>query len=300
MNIPAVPVELSVDRAVAAAAEPSLDDVNEQGLRIQELVEQIDALPDPATRNLAQECIQSVLAFYGHGLARILQLVEHAGGNDRKVFNTLASDKLVRGLLLIHGLHPVALATRVREALDKVRPYMESHGGNVELISLENGRAKLRLQGACKTCASSAVTLELAVRHALEEACPDLAGLEVEGAIAASSANPAMPSSQRAVPDEVVIEAALLLRNGAFLSVPTAGVSLIICKVSDQLFAYRDHCSACNSPLHLGVLADGVLTCHLGHAYDVQRAGRSLKNPEAHLDPFPLLVENGVVKVSVR
>ena len=93
----------------------------------------------------------------------------------------MINDGAVRGLLLIHNLHPVSLETRLLEALDKIRPYMESHGGNVELLSLDNDVAKLRLQGHCKSCPSSAVTMELAIRSAIEEACPDLMGFEVEG-----------------------------------------------------------------------------------------------------------------------
>src|SRR5262249_24949788 len=105
--------------------------------------------------------------------------------------DALAHDKLVRGLLLIHGLHPVPLESRLAAALDKIRPYLQSHGGNVELISLRNDIARLRLQGTRRSCPSSAITLELAVRHALEEACPDLAGFEVEGA--APEPEPAAP-----------------------------------------------------------------------------------------------------------
>jgi Fe-S cluster biogenesis protein NfuA len=73
------------------------------------------------------------------------------------------------------------LEKRLRGALEKVRPYMQSHGGNIELLSLEDDVARIRLQGTCKTCPSSAVTLELAVRRAVEEACPDLLGFEVVG-----------------------------------------------------------------------------------------------------------------------
>ena len=58
---------------------------------------------------------------------------------------------------------------------------MESHGGNVELLSLEDGVARISLRGSCSDCAASSVTLELAIKQALEEAAPDLEGLEVEG-----------------------------------------------------------------------------------------------------------------------
>ena len=49
-------------------------------------------------------------------------------------------DGVVASLLLMHGLYPVPLEDRVREALDSVRPYMESHGGDVELLGIAGRR----------------------------------------------------------------------------------------------------------------------------------------------------------------
>jgi Fe-S cluster biogenesis protein NfuA len=154
--------------------------LNQQARRLQELLDQAETLSNPAARVLVQQCLESVLTFYGDGLARILEVVHEAEAKGRSVENSLVHDPAVSGLLLIHGLHPLDLPTRVRAALDKVRPYMESHGGNVELLGLEDGHARIRLQGTCKTCSASTVTLELAVRSALQEACPDLAGFTVE------------------------------------------------------------------------------------------------------------------------
>jgi Fe-S cluster biogenesis protein NfuA len=78
--------------------------------------------------------------------------------------------------MLIHGLYPVSLETRVQAALDSVRPYMDSHGGNVELLAIEDGIARLRLEGSCSGCAASQSTMELAIERALEETAPDLLG----------------------------------------------------------------------------------------------------------------------------
>ncbi|HEX3718473.1 MAG TPA: NifU family protein [Verrucomicrobiae bacterium] len=157
------------------------NDLNRDGKRIQELMQKIEALPDIGAREMLHECVRSLLALYGGGLGRILQLVNNMGAEGGKVRDVLLRDKLVRGLLLIHGLHPVSLEARLLEALGKIRPYLQSHGGNVELLGLQDDVARLRLQGTCKSCPSSAVTLELAVRQVIEEACPDLAGFEVEG-----------------------------------------------------------------------------------------------------------------------
>jgi len=155
--------------------------LKEQAERLQRLMEQAERLPDPVARTVTRQCLESILSLYGEGLARILELVREENPQATgALLDRLVNDTTIAGLLLIHGLHPLDLGTRLQRALDQVRPYMESHGGNVELISLEEGVARLRLKGTCQSCPSSTVTLELAVRSALEEACPDLAGFEVE------------------------------------------------------------------------------------------------------------------------
>lgn len=150
------------------------------GRRLQELLARAERIPNESARALVYESLQSLLAFYGDGLAQLLKVLKESSAGP-EIFGRLVADPLVSGVLLIHGLHPVPLEARLLVALDKLRPYFKSHGGNVELVSLENDFARLRLQGTCKTCPSSAVTLELAVRRALEEACPDLVGFAVDG-----------------------------------------------------------------------------------------------------------------------
>ena len=273
------------------------NDLAREAARIQQLIEKIDTLPDPAARRMVQETLESVLSFYGHGLERILELLDQAGADGAKIRDALINDTGVRGLLLIHGLHPVSLEDRLASALQKVRPYMESHGGNVELVSLENDFARLRLQGHCKTCPSSTVTLELAVRAAIEEACPDLAGFEVEGV---KSDDHALEHTPAAAPEWTRIEIAPGMPNGTFIPVRTESESLLICKVDGQLYAYRDNCPACNMPLRLGELHGSLITCNIGHPFDLKRAGAGIDDNSLHLSPFPLLTErDGGVKVSI-
>ena len=278
------------------AAKPG-DEINAHGERLQKLLAEVEALPYPGARELIQDCMESVLGFYGAGLKRILQVVSEDGPEGRKVFRDLIRDEVVKGLLLIHDLHPLNLETRLLEALDKVRPYLKSHGGNVELISLENDVARLRLQGTCQSCASSSVTLELAIRHAIEQACPDLVHFEVEGITQDKSA--ASLVSRRAVTDWTVIKSADQLEEGAWMPVRIGDMRLVICKVSDTFYAYRNRCPACNMPLDTGSFEGGFLSCALNHRYDVVHAGRCAEIPSAHLDPLPLLVQENVVKVAL-
>jgi Fe-S cluster biogenesis protein NfuA len=149
--------------------------------RVQELTEQVDTLSDPRARELAQDLVAAVVAMYGDGLRRIIETIETSRVAGATILDQLAQDGAVASLLLIHDLYPVSLQERVLEALDTVRPYMESHGGNVELLGIDDGVARLALRGSCNGCAASRATLELAIKQALQEHAPDLAGLEVSG-----------------------------------------------------------------------------------------------------------------------
>ncbi|MBV8102853.1 MAG: NifU family protein [Verrucomicrobia bacterium] len=282
--------------SASPAANPG-DDINAHGERLQKLLGEVEALPYPGAKELIQDCMESVLGFYGAGLKRILQVVSEDGPEGRKVFRDLIRDDVVKGLLLIHDLHPLNLEARLLEALDKVRPYLNSHGGNVELISLENDVARLRLQGTCQSCASSSVTLELAIRHAIEQACPDLVHFDVEGV--AQNQLAVSQISRRTITDWTVVKSADQLEEGARMPVRIGDVRLVVCKVNDTLYAYRNRCPACNMPLDTGSFEGGFLSCALNHRYDVVHAGRCAEIPSAHLDPLPLLVQENVVKVAL-
>src|SRR5580700_10671212 len=110
-----------------------------QAAKIEALLGEIDALPDPATRAKAAEIVQSLLAFYGQGLARIVEIVAQQGDGpaSAKTIAAFAEDQLISHLLLLHDLHPVDVETRVERALEETRPYLQSHGGNVELIGVD-------------------------------------------------------------------------------------------------------------------------------------------------------------------
>jgi Fe-S cluster biogenesis protein NfuA len=159
--------------------------------RMQILLARSEQIADPATRALVRELTEGIMDLYGEGLARIGEALHEAGSAGAELRERLLQDGIVASLLLMHDLYPVALEERVAQALDSVRPYMESHAGGVELLAIEDGVARLRLQGSCHGCASSQATLELAIREALDTHAPDLLGLEVEGVVERAAAHPA-------------------------------------------------------------------------------------------------------------
>jgi Fe-S cluster biogenesis protein NfuA/nitrite reductase/ring-hydroxylating ferredoxin subunit len=252
---------------------------------VQALTERLDEIADPAAREAADELAAALVALYGDALERILEL----GGDELR--ERLAADDDLGGLLLAHGLHPVDLETRVRRALDEVRPYLESHGGDIELLGIEDGVARLRLQGSCDGCAASAATLEGAVEQVLRDAAPDLAGMDVEGAVQRPKRPPASSS------EWVALDGAQDIPRGALAKVTSA---LVIANVAGTLLAYRNACANCASALDDALLLGGTLTCAAcGAGYDLPRAGRSTNRDGLQLDPVPLLRHKGQVKVAL-
>jgi Fe-S cluster biogenesis protein NfuA len=139
-----------------------------------ERVERLLGELDPASDARALAAVQAVVELYGSALARIVAQVGPG------TTSALAGDELVGHLLLVHDLHPLGVEERVREALAGVRPYLESHGGDVELLAVEGSVARVRLQGSCDGCPASAMTLKLAIEEAVLAAAPDVERVEAQ------------------------------------------------------------------------------------------------------------------------
>ncbi len=162
---------------------PNKQDFQRRLQKIESLVRTIESSADPNVRSSAVELMQSLMDLHGAGFERMMEIVFDSGPDGGRIIDRFAEDELLESLLLLYGLHPDDLETRVVRALDKVRPYLQSHGGNVELLGIADGLVKLRLHGSCNGCASSAMTLKLAIEEAIYEVAPDVTGLEVEGVI---------------------------------------------------------------------------------------------------------------------
>jgi Fe-S cluster biogenesis protein NfuA len=154
--------------------------------RIESLVHEIESVADPRVQSRAVELVSLLMELHGAGLARMLELLAQEGAIAASAPGQFAADPLVGSLLLLYGLHPVDLKTRVHQALDKVRPLLKSHGGNVELLDMADGVVRLRLQGSCHGCPSSAQTLKNAIEAAIDEFAPDIVELKVEGVAVAA------------------------------------------------------------------------------------------------------------------
>jgi Fe-S cluster biogenesis protein NfuA/nitrite reductase/ring-hydroxylating ferredoxin subunit len=262
-------------------------------------------MADGPARQTAVAAIQALLALHGEGLAQTLRVLQEHGQDE--VVRSLAADEVVGGLLLLHGLHPLSLEERVRQALDRVRPYLASHGGDVELIEVAEDSIRLRLEGSCDGCPSSAMTLKYAIEQSIAENAPDVAAIQVEGVAAPQPAAGFVPLSQiRPLPRESVggqwqeVPGLGGLPEGALRVIAMEAGEVGLCRLADTWYAYRDACPACAASLRQARLQAVILTCGAcGRRFDVRNAGRCLDDALLHLEPIPLLVDGGTVKVAI-
>jgi Fe-S cluster biogenesis protein NfuA/nitrite reductase/ring-hydroxylating ferredoxin subunit len=268
--------------------------------RVQELTGRLEDLDHPICRDLAEELTSAVVQMYGAGLERIVEIVGEAGPQGEEIRDALAADGLVASLLLIHDLYPVPLEERVREALDTVRPYMESHGGNVELLGIEDGIVKLRLEGSCKSCNASSSTLELAVKQALQDAAPDLEGMDVEGVPEPDDEITGTPLPILHVNGAPAWHSLGIGAPATLEATDVEGISLVVANVEGTLLAYRNACADCGGSLDAGALDGGALACPgCGRRYFLPQAGRSMDDDHLQLQPVPLLREQDAIKVAL-
>lgn len=303
---------------------PATPDWRTTGERIDTLIA-ASSSGGAVARERSEELVRLVADFYGAGLERLLDLVHEQGRLDDGVLAALAGDELVASVLLVHGLHPYGVETRVEQALESVRPYLGSHGGDVELLAVtDEGTVRLRLLGSCDGCPSSSVTLKLAVQGAVEAAAPEITSIEVETAAdeESSGAAPLVPvdslfdrlHAETGAPGDddgaswEVVPELPGLASGAVARVVVGRMPVVVCRVGSDLFAFEDRCARCEQPFEGATVArrlgggagDAVLRCAGCRAhYDVRRAGVCLDGDGVHLAPLPLLSDGASVSVSV-
>ena len=152
--------------------------------KIEGLLGQLRSAANPEIRTAALDLVQILMDFHAAGIDRMMEISSNAGDAGWELIDEFGRDETVGHMLLLHGLHPVDLDIRVRDALDRVRPYLQSHGGNVELLEIESGIVRLSLTGSCNGCASSSLTLKTAIETAIFENAPDVISVECETASA--------------------------------------------------------------------------------------------------------------------
>jgi len=164
--------------AAPAASAPAADegDFGTRAARVATAVRAVDGLETEA-RDAAHELVAAVEAHHAAVLRNVvagLRADEHGA----ELLYGIVEDPEVYAALVKAGIVRPTLAMRAVQVLDGIRPYLQSHNGDVELVRIDGGVAYVRLLGACQGCGSSTTTLRDSVAEALLTNLPEIEEVE--------------------------------------------------------------------------------------------------------------------------
>jgi Fe-S cluster biogenesis protein NfuA len=156
-------------------------DFQQRVRRIGALVDEIETIADPAARSSVRQLVQSVMEFHGMALDRTLEVLANGGEAGMSFIEQLGRDPMVGSLLVLYGLHPDSLETRVHRAVERLEPKLRRDSATIELLDMREGVVRIRVTPGAHTCGSTTKAMQATVEDAIYEAAPDIASLTIEG-----------------------------------------------------------------------------------------------------------------------
>lgn len=290
------------------AVQPEDRDVEQLAQALDDAFAAIDDLDDPTALNAAQAVRRALADAHRAALVHVVRRLRDDPRGKELLFE-LVDDPAVRMVLLMHDIIRPDPMTLAANALEQVRPQLQSHGGDVELVRIEEGTAYVRLSGACNGCSMSAVTMRNGVEQALKAEVPGIVGVEVLpnepgptliqlSEIGIRSAEPEKGWVRSDSLDTFDLDS---LRAVELQTADGGAATAIVVNVGGQLSAYVNECAHLGMPLDGAELdpSDGSLTCEWhGYCFDAL-SGECRTFPGVQLEPLPLRVEDGHVWIRV-
>jgi Fe-S cluster biogenesis protein NfuA/nitrite reductase/ring-hydroxylating ferredoxin subunit len=212
-----------------------------------------------------------------------------------------SSDPIAHALLQMYDIASPDDEVLVEEALDEVRPYIHSHGGQVELLRVSEGVVELRMSGSCAGCAASAMTLKRGIEEALRNHYPGFREVVAEE-VERSSAPQLLQIENLRKPVFVDAGGAAELDPGELMATELDGIELLLANCEGEIYALRDGCPVDGSSLGGARLtAEGVIVCPWHNcAFDVRTGARVDGEDGEGLRVVPVALRNGTVQVAVN
>ncbi len=222
------------------------------------------------------------------------------------VLKEAVGDEVVYAVLRHHEILKATLHERVEDALDSVRPYLESHGGNVELVEIiQPETVIIRLLGACDGCPASSLTLSEGVEKAIKEYCPEITTVKkAKGGITAKpvdgvAINFVSPFARSEDPGWVFVCKLDAVPEGQIKVTTVGNNEVLLSRFDNKVTCYENSCAHMGMPLDMGEVHQGILICpHHAFEYSLE-TGECLTAPEVQLHTHAVRVTDDRVEVKL-
>lgn len=267
------------------------EDIQTLAQRVDRAREAVQALPEEA-RKRAMALKEAIEAFHACGLKALVRLLR-SSGEGRELLYRAVDDPAVYALFLLHGIIRPDVYARVAAALEEVRPYLRSHGGDVELVKVEDGTVYVRLHGACSGCSLSALTLRQGVEETLKARVPEIRQVSMADEPLTSGYLPPSAMDEGGFEEKGWLKgpAADELAEGEPYRLVQDGHDVLLVRHNGKVMAFRNRCPHLGIPLERGTVDGTWLTCP-GHGFRFDlTSGECLTVPHVQLEVFPVRVE---------
>lgn len=150
-------------------------EVPKHAREIERIIREVESITDPDLREKIALLVDSLLSFHSSGIGRLMQIVAAEGNEATSLLDQIAGDRVVASLLLLYGVHPLSLETRVRRAIEGLSSNPILNSSAVELLGITDQAVRVRVvQQGKYNCHSAAQTLRSAIEEAVYEAAPDI------------------------------------------------------------------------------------------------------------------------------
>jgi nitrite reductase/ring-hydroxylating ferredoxin subunit/Fe-S cluster biogenesis protein NfuA len=260
--------------------------------RVDQVMESIKALPEDA-RIKAMELKKAIEAFHKHALRKLISTFRETK-EGKELLLKAVEDPSIYAMFLMHGIIKQDLFTRVAAALEEVRPYMKSHGGDVELVKVEEKTVYVRLQGSCSGCSLSALTLKNGVEEAIKARVPEIEDVVMADEEVASGYLPIHTINDTGSLEQsgwVQGPSIFELEEGEPFSFSCEEHNVLLVRMNGKVMAFRNQCPHMGMPLDGGLVDGSLITCPWhGFRFDLS-TGECMTAPHVQLEPFPVRVE---------
>lgn len=241
------------------------------------------------------ELKEAIEAFHKDALKKLVTIVRSTE-EGKKLMLEAVEDPAVYTMLLVHGIIKQSLYTRVAAVMEEIRPYLNSHGGDIELEKIENNVVYVRLQGACSGCSLSAVTMKNGVEEAIKTRIP-----EIEQVTMVNDLSPGFMPLNRQVNEDELIDSGWKegpevesLEDNKPYYVTLDGVEVLLIIIDNKIMAYRNRCPHRGVPFtqetveqvdNMFIIGENETLC-----FDLTN-GECITVPHIQLEPFPVRLE---------
>jgi Fe-S cluster biogenesis protein NfuA/nitrite reductase/ring-hydroxylating ferredoxin subunit len=236
---------------------------------------------------------QAIDALHAEALRRLIRGLR-GSPEAAAALRDAASDEVVYAVLRHHGIVKPSTAERVEAALDSIRPMLAGHGGDVELVRLDPPTLTVRLKGACDSCPASQLTIDAAVKTAIQAVCPEITNIvQVKTTGFARRAEPLQNAGAGWLPASMLAD----LPEGGVKAATLGGRAVILSRNGAAATCFDDACAHLGAALRDGSSGHGIVTCAShGFRYDL-RTGSCETMPGLALHAHETQVVDGRVIV---